>query len=212
VAAVGLLYVGAVLFVNGLMLLGYITPKGSAPLNLFVGFLQVLTPTYLVIFAAGDMSQIVLAAGLYFFGFTYLWVGINSITGWANHGLGWFSLVVTVSAIGFAAHSWVELDDPVFAALWSMWAILWFTFFLLMALDRAPIAPAVGVLAIGNAVLSTGLPGFLILTGWWPDSMTLAVTIAVLGVLLLALCRPVGRLLTARDISSDTGPASTPVT
>ncbi|TLP72884.1 AmiS/UreI family transporter [Nesterenkonia sphaerica] len=211
-AAVGLLYVGAVLFVNGLMLLGYITPRGAAPLNLFVGFLQVLTPTYLVIFAAGDMSQIVLAAGLYFFGFTYLWVGINAITGWTNHGLGWFSLVVTLSALGFASHSWVELDDHVFAVLWSMWAVLWFTFFILMALDRSHLAPAVGVLAIGNALLSTGLPGFLILTGWWPDSMTLAVTIAVLGLLLLALCLPVGRLFTARETSPDTGPASTPVT
>jgi hypothetical protein len=208
--AVGLLYVGAVLFVNGLMLLGRVTPQGAAPLNLFVGSLQVLTPTYLIVFAAGDIGQIVLAAGLYFFGFTYLWVGINSITGWPNHGLGWFSLVVTVSAIGFAAHSWIVLGDSVFAVLWLMWAVLWFTFFVLMALDKAELGPAVGILAIGNALVTTGIPGFLILAGWWPDSPALAVTIAVIGILLLVLCRPLGRALTSRDSSSNTGPASTP--
>ena len=164
-AAVGLLYVGAVLFVNGILLLGRVSPKAVAPLNLFVGALQVVTPTYLIIFAAGDGSRIALAAGLYFFGFTYLWVGINSIAGWPNHGLGWFSLVVAVSAVGFAVHSWVELGDLAFTALWMMWAVLWFAFFVLMAFDRADLGPAVGVLAIGNAVATTGVPGFVILAG-----------------------------------------------
>ncbi len=80
--AVGLLYVGAVLVVNGVMLLGLVSPAGAAPLNLFVGALQVVTPTYLIVAAGGDQAQIALAAGLYYFGFTYLWVGINGITGW----------------------------------------------------------------------------------------------------------------------------------
>ncbi len=47
--AVGLLYVGAILFLNGAMLLGWIDGKSAAPLNVFVGFLQVVTPTYLII-------------------------------------------------------------------------------------------------------------------------------------------------------------------
>ena len=112
--AVGLLYVGAVLVVNGIMLLGHVDPRGAAPLNLFVGALQVVTPTYLIIFAAGDQAQIALAAGLYFFGFTYLWVGINAITGWPAEGLGWFSLIVALAAVGFAVHSWVVVGDAAF--------------------------------------------------------------------------------------------------
>ena len=42
-AAVGLFYVGAVLFVNGLMLLGKVDPRAAGFLNLFVGVLQRLT-------------------------------------------------------------------------------------------------------------------------------------------------------------------------
>ena len=41
-----LLYVGAVLFINGLMLLGKVEPRSAAVFNLFVGGLQVVTPTF----------------------------------------------------------------------------------------------------------------------------------------------------------------------
>ena len=52
-ASVGLLYVAAVLFVNGAMLLGWVDGRSAAPMNLFVGTLQVITPTYLIFTAAG---------------------------------------------------------------------------------------------------------------------------------------------------------------
>ncbi|MFF0945481.1 AmiS/UreI family transporter [Kocuria sp. CPCC 205300] len=204
--AVGLLYVGAVLFINGMMLLGHISGTAAAPLNFFVGALQVVVPTWLIISAEGDGAQIAAAAGLYFFGFTYLWLGVNLVTGWPDHGLGWFSLVVAVSGIGFAAHSWTVSDERVVPVQWLMWAALWSAFFVLMARDRTDLAPAVGVLAIGNALLTTGLPGFLILSGWWQDSPALAGSLAALGLLLLALCRPAGRLLAARPRTPEEGP------
>lgn len=51
---VGLLFVGAVLFINGMLLLGKVDAKAAAVFNLFVGALQVLTPTYLIFVAAGE--------------------------------------------------------------------------------------------------------------------------------------------------------------
>ncbi len=195
--AVGLLYVGAVLIVNGIMLLGHVDARGAAPLNLFVGALQVVTPTYLIIFAAGDEARIGLAAGLYFFGFTYLWVGINALTGWPAEGLGWFSAVVALAAVGFAVHSWVVVGDRAFTVIWLLWAVLWFTFFLLMALHRNSLGPAIGVLATGEGLLTAAVPGFLIIAGWWSDSTTTVVVVAVLGVLLLAASAPLSRSLTA---------------
>jgi len=198
VGAVGLIYVGAVLFVNGVMLLGHATPRSVAPLNLFVGGLQVLTPTYLIIAADGDPRQIALAAGLYFFGFTYLWVGINGITGWPNHGLGWFSLTVTVGALVFAVHSWTVVGDRAFTVLWLLWALLWFAFFLLMALGRDELGPAVGVLAAGYGVLTTGGPGLLLIGGWWEDSAGLALGLAVAGIALVPLSGPLARALRAK--------------
>ena len=47
-ADVGLMFVGAVLFVNGLLLLGKVDGKGAATFNLFVGALQVAIPFYLI--------------------------------------------------------------------------------------------------------------------------------------------------------------------
>ena len=195
---VGLLYVGAVLFVNGVMLLGHVSPRAAAPLNLFVGALQVVTPTYLIIAADGDPGAIALAAGLYFFGFTYLWVGINAIAGWSNEGLGWFSLTVTISGVVFAVHSWTVVGDRAFAVLWLLWAVLWFAFFALMALGREGLGPPVGVLAASYGVITTGGPGLLLLGGWWEDSLALAGVLAALGLLMVPLSFPLSRVLSAR--------------
>ena len=208
--AVGLLYVGAVLVVNGLMLLGHVSARGAAPLNLFVGALQVVTPTYLIIAADGDQAQIALAAGLYYFGFTYLWVGINAVTGWPAEGLGWFSLVVAAAAVGFAVHSWFEVGDRAFTVIWLLWAVLWFTFFLLMALHRAHLAPAIGVLAAGEGLLTAAVLAFLILAGWWSDSDTTLVVVTVLGLLVLAASVPLSRSLSASAARPTTRPGAAP--
>src|SRR5688572_15189631 len=100
--AVGLFYVGAVLFLNGVMILGKVDPKAAAVFNLFVGALQVITPTYLIFTAGGDPDIILNAAGLYLFGFTYLYVGIGLLAKLDTTGVGWFSLFVAVSAVGFS--------------------------------------------------------------------------------------------------------------
>lgn len=90
-SGVGLIYVGAVLFINGVMLLGWLTPPEAGPLNLFVGALQVVTPTYLIVAAAGNTAEIFAASGIYLFGFTYLWVGINALKNYRGRGFGWFA-------------------------------------------------------------------------------------------------------------------------
>src|SRR3954466_12333014 len=85
--SVGLLYVGAVLIVNGLMLLGRVDARAAAPMNLFVGLLQVLTPTYLIFTSGGDADTILGASGIYLFGFTYLYVAFNLFFGLDGTGL-----------------------------------------------------------------------------------------------------------------------------
>lgn len=49
-AAVGLLYVSGVLFVNAVMLLGKAGPRSLEIFNLFVGVLQVVVPFFVVPF------------------------------------------------------------------------------------------------------------------------------------------------------------------
>ena len=101
-AAVGLLYVGAVLFVNGLALVGLVKGTSMIPMNLFVGLLQVITPLYLIFTARGDQAVIVGASGLFLFGFTYLYVAMNNAFDFDGTGLGWFCLFVAVAAVVYS--------------------------------------------------------------------------------------------------------------
>ena len=209
--SVGLFYVGAVLVINGVMLLGRIGPQAAAPLNYFVGGLQVLTPTVLIVQAGGDPDVIFAASGLYLFGFTYLWVAINSTAGWDGAGLGWFSLFVALAAIGYAWHAFSAEEDPAFAVIWLLWAVLWFLFFLVLGLDLGSLAPAAGVVALVDGLLTAAIPAFLILTDRWQTGPVPAVIIAVIGVATVAFAKPIGRLLAAPAPSNPTpaAPAAT---
>ncbi len=183
---VGLLFVGAVLIVNGIMLLGRMTPQAAAPLNFFVGTLQVVTPTFLIMTAGGDREVIAAAGGLYLFGFTYLWVGINTVTGWPGHGLGWFSLFVAVAALGYAAFVWAG-GGRVFVVIWLAWSVLWFLFFLTLALERDDLTRFTGAVAVIEGVLTAAVPAGLALSGLWRDSTAAAAALAVLLAVLFAV-------------------------
>lgn len=194
---VGLFYVGAVLVINGLMLLGRITPQAAAPLNYFVGSLQVLTPTLVIVQSGGDPAVVFGASGLYLFGFTYLWVAINANAGWDGAGLGWFSLFVAIAAIGYSWHAFAVEADPAFGVIWGLWAVLWFLFFLLLGLDLGSLAPAAGVVALVEGLLTAAVPAFLILAQRWPTGVAPAVVIGVIGAATVVAAIPLGRLLAA---------------
>lgn len=197
-SAVGLIYVGAVLVVNGVMLLGFASGRAVAPLNLFVGVLQVVTPTVLILQAGPGGPGIFAASGLYLFGFTYLWVAINSWHDLPGHGLGWFSLFVAACAVAYSLHAFTVEGDPAFGVIWLMWAGLWAMFFVLLGLDRASWGPATGVVALVEGVATAAVPGWLLAAGLWPTGMATAVVLAVIGVAMFVLAAPVGRMLSAR--------------
>jgi hypothetical protein len=190
-ASVGLLYVGAVLIVNGLMLLGRVDARAAAPLNLFVGALQVITPTYLIFTSGGDANIILGASGIYLFGFTYLYVGLNLLGGLDGTGLGWFSAFVAGCAVVYAGLNFGRLDDPAFGVIWLYWATLWALFFLVLGLKREELTRFTGAIAVVAGVVTCAVPAFLLLTGEWTDNRrTAAIVIAVLCLLSLALYVP----------------------
>jgi hypothetical protein len=194
---VGLFYVGAVLIIDGLMLLGRISARGAAPLNFFVGALQVVTPTVLILQSGGDEAVIFAASGLYLFGFTYLWVAINNVTGWGGEGLGWFSLFVAIAALGYSWHAFTAEADPAFGVIWVLWAVLWFLFFLLLGLQRDALGAAVGFVAVVDGVLTAAIPAFLIVSGNWQTGPLAAAVIAGIGLVAIVLALPIGRRLAA---------------
>jgi hypothetical protein len=195
-ASVGLLYVGAVLFLNGLMLLGWVESRSAAPLNLFVGVLQVVTPTYLIFTAAGDPAVVLNASGLYLFGFTYLYVAFNLLGALDGTGLGYFSLFVAVCAVVYAALNFVRLGDFTFGVIWLYWAFLWTLFYVLLGRGVQRIGPYTGAVAAIQGWVTGAIPAFVLLTGYWgysdrPTALGLAIFgVVVFGALYLRMHRP----------------------
>ena len=191
--AVGLLYVGAVLIINGLMLLGYVEPRAAAPLNLFVGALQVLTPTYLIFTSGGDADVILAASGIYLFGFTYLYVGINLLGGLDGTGLGWFSAFVALAAVVYAGLNFFYFTprDPGFGAIWLYWAALWALFWVVLGLKREAWTRYTGAVAVVAGVVTAAIPAFLLMTGQWADNVNRwALVLGVVEVLSLLVLIP----------------------
>ncbi len=186
-----MLYVGAVLFVNGLMLLGLVDPRSVIPLNIFVGLLQVVTPTYLIFTAAGDDSIILNASGLYHFGFTYLYVAFNQWMGLDGTGLGYFSLFVAICALAYSFLSFVELGDPAFGVIWLHWALLWSLFFLLLGRGQAGLGRYTGLVAATQGWITGAIPAFLLLTGRWEDVNAVMAVLLGLSLVGLAALYPV---------------------
>ena len=192
-ASTGLLFVGAVLFVNGIMLLGWVDAKSAAPINFFVGGLQVLTPTYIIFTANGNQDTILAAAGLYLFGFTYLYVGINLSAGLDGTGLGYYSLFVAVCAVVYSYLNFSSrLHDHSFGVIWLYWAFLWLLFFLLLGLKMDSLGRYTGAVAAIEGWVTGVIPAFLLLTGNWGkhDNPT-AIALAVFGVVVFAALFPV---------------------
>jgi hypothetical protein len=189
--SVGLLYVGAVLVINGLMLLGLVDARSAAPLNLFVGGLQVVTPTVLIIMSGGDPDTILGASGLYLFGFTYLYVGFNLLAGLDGTGLGWFSAFVACCAVVYAGLNFGRFDDPAFGVIWLVWAVLWALFWVVLGLGRESLTRFTGAVAIVAGILTAAVPAFLLLTGVWAQyTTTWAIVIAVATVVILGALYP----------------------
>lgn len=205
-ASVGLLYVGAVLFVNGMMLLGWVDGRAAGPMNLFVGILQVVTPTYLIFTADGDADVILGASGLYLFGFTYLYVAMNLFFGLDGTGLGWFSFFVALCTVVYAALNFGRLDDPAFGVIWLYWAFLWTLFFLLLGLRMATLERYTGAVAAIQGIVTGLVPAFLLLTDNWAENTdTAAVVLAVFGVVVFGALYPRLRGTPADNPLTDTG-------
>lgn len=142
-----------------------------AVINIFTGGVGVAVATILVILGAlnDDLSSITNAALILLFAFTYLWIAANQFLDAGSHAFGWFCLFVAITAVptgfttladanGNGAAVWLGVD-------WLIWAVLWFVFFLMLALDR-PIARAAGWLTVAVAIGTAWAFGYALLQDW----------------------------------------------
>ncbi|MBA2577142.1 MAG: transporter [Euzebyaceae bacterium] len=189
--SVGLLYVGAVLFLNGAMLLGWVEGKSAAPLNIFVGLLQVVTPTYLIFASGGDADVILGASGLYLFGFTYLYVAFNLLGDLDGTGLGYFSLFVAVCAVVYAGVNFFRFGDNAFGVIWLYWAFLWTLFFLVLGLKKESLTRYTGAVTLIQGIVTGAIPAFLLLVGrWGQDDGLMTLALAAFGIVVFGALYP----------------------
>jgi hypothetical protein len=167
-AGFALLYVGAVLFLNGLWLMGRIGDKEISAINIFSGVHTLLISYYLALGPNADAASIKAAAFTLLFTFTYFWVAWNRWNNADGRGLGWFSLFVAITCVPIAYSILSKAGttwDVWFGLCWVIWAVVWFMFYLLLVLGK-PIAKITGAATSFAGVVTGWLPGYLLLEGF----------------------------------------------
>jgi len=183
-----LLYVGAVLIINGIWLLGqaraatageggsaaveahptFIQNREVSVLNVFTGFVGVVAAVTLMIQGNrdADLASVRAAGYILLFAFTYLWVAANNILNAGGRAFGWYCLFVAITAIPAGIQVLANADGndaSIYLGIdWFAWSVLWFMFFLLLALDR-PLARLTGLLAVVEGIGTAWVFGILLL-------------------------------------------------
>ena len=193
----GLLFIGAVLLANGLVLVGRIEARAAAPINALVGFLLVGVTLWLALperdlTVAAHQDRVISAAGFLLFALTYLWVAFNAWTGHPTDGLGWYCGWAAIVSVFFAVVSFERLHDTKESLLWVLWAVLFAAFFTLLALGQKRIGVAAGWLAIMEAAVTTTVPGALLLLGRWTTLDTAWVAVATIVTIAVFAIRVLG--------------------
>ncbi|GAB3041032.1 AmiS/UreI family transporter [Parafrigoribacterium mesophilum] len=203
----GLFFVGIVLLVNGLVILNIVPTRSAAVLNLFVGALQVLLPTIILIQSGGDQAIINATWPTYLFGFTYLYYGLGIFLNLEPQGLGWFSAFVAAVALYEAAVTLAT--DPVFAVIWLCWAAMWALFFLLMALDKASLSRFTAWFLVWLGIPSCSISGLFLLNGAWDTTPAAGAAAFVALLALTAISVAFTRSSIARPTDASDNPAGT---
>jgi hypothetical protein len=183
-----LLYVGAVLVINGIWLVGqarvaavgeagaraaeahpfFIQGREVAVINTFTGFVGVVAAITLMVQGNRDEDLASIRGGgfVLLFAFTYLWVAANGFLNAGGRAFGWYCLFVAITAVPagiYTLNNAAGNDASIYLGIcWFAWAVLWFAFFALLALDR-PIARITGGLAILEGIGTAWVFGMLLL-------------------------------------------------
>lgn len=138
-------------------------------MNVFVGLLSIIINIITIVHGdfilIDDVGDFYSAATGLLFGFTYLFVAVNSIFNLDNRLYGWYSLFVAINTIPAA---WIDFyinGDWKMAIIWILWGILWLTGFIENVLKKE--LKFVPYLAIFEGIFTAWIPGFLILTNLW---------------------------------------------
>jgi putative amide transporter protein len=183
-----LLYVGAVLVINGIWLVGqarvasageagataaeshpfFIQGREVAVINVFTGFVGLVAAVTFMVHGnqVGSIDEIRGGGFVLLFAFTYLWVAANAFLNAGGRAFGWYCLFVAITAIPAGIYTFNNAagnDASIYLGVaWFAWAVLWFLFFVLLTLDR-PIARLAGAVAILEGIGTAWVFGLLLM-------------------------------------------------
>lgn len=207
-----LLLSGAALLINGLATLGALSRRDAAVLSLAIGSLQLLLGiTYLAITYVGtvrfgstapdadggNVQLLLSASGMFLFGLTYVYVGLDFLLGLGSRGLGWFCGMVAGCGLLLAA-AWFPAD-PLLAVLWLCWSYMWMLFFFSLALGHSRLSPLIGWSLVVASQTTATVPALLGITGQWPGDPAMAGGAAACIAVLLLLAGGIARWDARRD-------------
>lgn len=190
-AYICLILSGAALLINGLGLLGLVPGRDSGFFNLLIGATQLVLSVFIAIGANGDPAALLSVSGVFLFGLTYLYVGLNALLNLGSVGLGWFCGLVALLG-GFYAVTNLAAD-PFLSVLWLAWATLWTLFFLLLGLGISGITRFTGWALILTSQATTTIPALLGLKGAWPTGGAVAGIALIVVVVLFAAAAVLAR-------------------
>lgn len=191
-SSIALLFVGAVLLVNGLVFLGRIDGKAAIPINILAGSLLVLTAILQITEVSPASPDYRVAAfgavGFTLFGFTYLTVGANSLFGGTGTALGWYCGWAALIAATLAVVNFAGSADPLIAWLWVAWSVLFFSFFVALITGTEQLGYAAGLLALIQSVTTASVPGLLMINGSWTTmSTTVIAVVQITGIIVYVI-------------------------
>jgi putative amide transporter protein len=159
-----LLFVGAVLLVNGMGGLGRVDLRSMAVMNFMVGSLA-LVASLLQLVRAETTADFFGVATFFLFTFTYLYVAVSMWFELDMRGFGWFCFFVAVTTIPLSIVTY-QGGDYRFGTFWLIWGVLWFMFYQANVPGR-DFGKLLPFATIGVGVFTCWIPGLLILTERW---------------------------------------------
>lgn len=160
---VPLLFIGKILIINAIWLQGKVDTKDVGIFNLIVGVMAILAAAY---FGVGQ-NNFPLSAGVSLFGITYLWVGLNAVRGATDQrALGYYCLLVAIITIPYAIKAYMG-GDIGFTVEWATYGILWFLFFMVLALGNQAVM-GLTIFMTYLVGIEVWVTGWLYLYGYWP--------------------------------------------
>ena len=162
-SSIGLLYVGAVLLLNGISMIKSYSSKSTAIMNFFTGGVYVvvncMTLAY-AIFHNGTTQDYFNIATSMLFGFTYLFVGLTNWYNLETQTQSWFCFFVGCNA-AVCTYLSFNSGDIKYGVLWGLWGLLWLLYWYTGIFKTKITAKHVGYITVAYAIGTCWIPGML---------------------------------------------------